>query len=244
MTNEPLSRRSLLASAAGFAGAAIGVASTAYSAETAKTGKLIKRPVEGASTSALPAGEKLMQDHGILGRTLLIYENLARSFRAGKTDSEDALSGATDIMVKYIQGHHERLEELMVFPELTRANAHPKLIATLVSQHQTGRNIVQRVQSSGRTPLRTAAGREDMAELLEGLAVMFRPHALREDTVVFPELRKLMNAEKYAEFSQRLETLDQKMINKTDLENLVNQLTSMETALGIHDLSKFTAQDS
>ncbi len=72
-------------------------------------------------------------------------------------------------------------------------------------------------------------------------ARMFRPHALREDTVIFPTLRALLTPAQYIELSAEIENLEAKMGTHNELPQFVRVLDGVEKMLAINDLAKFTA---
>ena len=70
---------------------------------------------------------------------------------------------------------------------------------------------------------------------------MYRPHAAREDTVVFPAWKKIMTPDKYHEMSEKFEDIEHEMFGEDGFEKAVRQITEIETELGMADLSLFTA---
>jgi hemerythrin-like domain-containing protein len=227
MQNSQSRRQILLACATGMLASANG------KADAFSIGKSIQ----------IQAGEDLMQEHGILGRTLLIYEELADLFEHDKPDPQDCLPGATEIIIKYVQGQHERVEELLIFPALTKANALPDLVSVLVTQHKVGHELTNTIKKkTEQGSHKTKQGRLDLANLLKMFSTMFRPHMLREDTVIFPRLHEIMNEAQYEELSTKVQSLESNMVNSTDLGSILRQLEGIEGALGIHNLAKFTAE--
>jgi hemerythrin-like domain-containing protein len=191
----------------------------------------------------ISAGEDLMQEHGVLGRLLLIYEELARRFEKGDADPSDCLLQSTSIIVDYIQGHHERVEELMIFPALRKAGVLPELVAVLVSQHEAGRTVIDAITKRVHDgAIKANDGRLESASLMRMFLHMYRPHALREDTVVFPTLHRTLSESQYQELSTRIQTLEKAMVHNDDLIDIVKRLDQIEIALGIHDLASFTAK--
>lgn len=229
-SEDPKSRRELLGWAAS------GLIATATAAIPAANAFRTSQP--------LPAGEDLMQEHGVFGRLLLAYEEIARRLRTNqKGNIEECLRNSTALIVNNVQDHHERIEELMIFPVLTKANTHAALVSTLVEQHKAGRTITDALtKATAGGALDTRSKRDHVAKLLTSFTRMFRPHALREDTVVYPALRQILNEEQYAELSEKVRQLENKMTANPDLSDVVRQLESIETALGINDLSRYTAE--
>jgi hypothetical protein len=70
---------------------------------------------------------------------------------------------------------------------------------------------------------------------------MYRPHAAREDTVLFPELRGLVGAKAYGELGEELEDKEKQMLGDHGFEHAVTDVAKLERAFGVDDLSKLTA---
>lgn len=193
----------------------------------------------------IQAGEDLMQEHGVLGRTLLIYEELAKQLQKNDAIPLDCLTGATEIIIRYVQGQHERVEELLIFPALTKANQLGDLVSILINQHKVGHELTETIKKKLVGPsYKTKPGREELANLLLMFSQMFRPHMLREDTVIFPRLHEIMDEHEYKTLSTKIQALESSMVNSTDLADILKQLDGIETMLGIHNLAKFTANFS
>jgi hemerythrin-like domain-containing protein len=188
----------------------------------------------------LPPAEDLTQEHGVLERIILAYETIASRFEHHQGDPDGCLKRTTAMIVKYFQGHHERVEELMIFPALTKANAHPQLTATLVSQHRSGHELTDAISRKMEHGKLSDSLQNDLVPLLRSYTRMFRPHIARENTVVFPSLREVMTPAEYQEFSNKVNALENKML-PASLSDILAELVAIETALGIADLSSFTA---
>jgi hypothetical protein len=68
---------------------------------------------------------------------------------------------------------------------------------------------------------------------------MYRPHEVREDIVLFPALRTILNPKQAADLGDRMEE-DEKKVLRERFEKSVDQIVSIEKQLGIYELSKFT----
>lgn len=188
----------------------------------------------------LPPAEDLMQEHGVLERINLVYEAIANRFEHHQGDPDGCLKKSTAMIVKYFQGHHERIEELMIFPALTKANVQPQLVATLVSQHRAGHELTEAILKKIEDSKLSVSAQDELSPLLKSFTRMFRPHIARENTVVFPLLREIMTPSEYQEFSNKVTTLESKML-PASLSDILAELVKIETALAITDLSTFTA---
>ena len=97
-------------------------------------------------------GEDLMQEHGVLERILLIYDECARRIEHGEPLDPGVLTGAAGIIRRFVEEYHEKQEEEFVFPRLEAAQREVALVAVLRRQHQRGREItdeVVRLSSAG-----------------------------------------------------------------------------------------------
>ena len=69
---------------------------------------------------------------------------------------------------------------------------------------------------------------------------MYRPHAAREDTVLFPELRGLVGAQAYAELGEQFEDKETQMLGDHGFERSVAEVAKLEEAFDVADLAKLT----
>lgn len=69
---------------------------------------------------------------------------------------------------------------------------------------------------------------------------MYRPHESREDTVLFPAVRRLMTAKEFDEMGDRFEQREHQLFGEHGFEDIVEKVAEFEKALGIYDLGQFT----
>jgi hypothetical protein len=69
---------------------------------------------------------------------------------------------------------------------------------------------------------------------------MYRPHASREETVLLPAFRKTLNDDGYKELGEKFEEREHELFGEGGFEDIVAQVAKIESALEIHDLTKFT----
>jgi hemerythrin-like domain-containing protein len=69
---------------------------------------------------------------------------------------------------------------------------------------------------------------------------MYRPHAAREDTVLFPALRQIVGPAALAELGEQFEAIEEKRFGEGGFASVVDQVAELERALGIHALAQFT----
>jgi hemerythrin-like domain-containing protein len=190
---------------------------------------------EGKHEAEVTPGEDLMQEHGVVERILLVYDEAAHRLERGLRLDPAIVVGAAGIVRTFVENYHERTEENFVFPRLEGAGREVRLVATLKRQHERGREATDAI-------LRTAAdkGQHGLAELLRGFVRMYRPHAAREDTVLFPAFRAVVGRQAYAALGEKFEEDERKQLGERGFERAVEQVAALEARLGIDDLDQFT----
>ncbi len=96
------------------------------------------------------------------------------------------------------------------------------------------------VLALARKPVRTDADRKQLATRLRAFTRMYRPHASREDTDLFPAFHRLVGEKAYLELGEQLEDRERKVLGEGGFEGAVREVATLETSLGLHDLAQFT----
>ena len=65
--------------------------------------------------------EDLMREHGVLKRVLLIYREGIRRIDAKQQVPPEVLSSSANLIRKFIEDYHEKLEEEHLFPRFRKA---------------------------------------------------------------------------------------------------------------------------
>jgi len=89
--------------------------------------------------------------------------------------------------------------------------------------------------------LRQIATQHELAAALRSFNHMYRPHAAREDTVLFPELRGLVGKHAYEELGDQFEDKEKQMLGDHGFERAVDEVARLERAFGLDDLARLTA---
>ena len=170
---------------------------------------------------------------------------LALGGRAAEKEEEQVALGEDlmrehGVLRRLVEDHHEKLEEDFLFPRFEEAGKLTDLVAVLRAQHRAGRAVTADVLEPARGPLRTDSGRERLASRLSAFTRMYRPHASGEDTVLFPAFHELAGQKAYRELGEQFEDREKKVLGENGFEGAVAEVAKLETALGIHDLAKFT----
>jgi hemerythrin-like domain-containing protein len=176
--------------------------------------------------------EDLMREHGVLRRVMYIYDEAIARLDGQRDVPLDALAAGAGIIRRVIEDYHEKIEEQMLFPRFEKAGKLADLTAILRRQHQTGRLITDHVMTLAKSPL-PDTNRKELADALRSFNHMYRPHAAREDTVLFPEIRKLVGASAYKELGEQFEDKEKEMIGEGGFERAVADVARLEQAFGI-----------
>ncbi len=227
------SRRSLLTLAPVLSVASIGAIPFLAFGEEATMGE--KNEKEGEVST----NEDLMREHGILKRVLLAYQEIVRRIRAKEDFSPQSVIDGATIIRKFIEDYHEKLEEDYLFPRFRKAGKLVDLVNTLYAQHQAGRRITERVLSAAGS-LKTQEDRDRLATDLDAFNRMYAPHEAREDTVLFPELHKIVSSHEYDSMGEQFESIERKTFGGDGFDIYVDKVSQLEKHLGIYDLNQFT----
>jgi len=228
---QPLSRRELIAKAAAVTTAGL------------ITPSLLLADPESKEPE-VTATEDLMREHGVLRRALLVYTESIPRIRANAASLDAGQLYRTGVLFRdFGENYHEKmLEEEHIFPVVRKgAGEAPKLVDTLLAQHARGREITSYLLAITKGGRIAGANAEPLARSLEAFVLMYRNHAAREDTVVFPAWKTHFTNKQLDELSDQFEEIEHKMFGKDGFDDAVEKIGAIETSLGFADLSQFTA---
>jgi len=184
--------------------------------------------------------EDLMQEHGILNRVLLIYDDCKTKLINKETFPIETISSAAGIVRRFVEDYHEKQEENYLFPRFKKANQLTDLVDVLLQQHQAGRSLTDQILQFSKSSSRTDSENQQLIRALTVFNTMYRPHEAREDTVLFPAFRKIVSKHEYDSLGEEFENNEQKLFGKDGFETMVNKVAGIEKSLGIYELSQFT----
>lgn len=232
------SRRGFLVRSAAL-GAGVLSAGAAYSQVRAKVEIPGAAPEDAEEVAPL---EDLMREHGVLRRILLIYEEVARQLESGLgVAAVPAVANSAKIIRSFVEDYHEKLEEDYVFPRFRRAEKEVELVTLLKAQHDAGRAATDRILAlATEDALKSSDNRATMTAQIRAFTRMYRPHAAREDTVLFPEFHDTVPAKEYKGLGDVFESRERDLFGEQGFEGVVAQLGKIELSLGIFDLAQFT----
>jgi hemerythrin-like domain-containing protein len=198
---------------------------------------------EAAQAAGVSPPEDLMREHGVLRRILLVYEEAIRRLEAAQDVPPEALSESAGIVRRFVEDYHEKLEEDHIFPKFEQAGKLVDLVQTLRAQHKAGRALTDEVQRlSAPEALKDAENRRKLEDTLRRFIRMYRPHAAREDTVLFPAIRGVVAPEEFDRMGDMFEGKENELFGEGGFDKVVEQVAAIEKTLGIYELSSFTPQ--
>jgi hemerythrin-like domain-containing protein len=219
-----------------------GLASNAAVAATAKPGAGgDKKKAKAEEEPGVTPPEDLMREHGVLNRILLIYEEGIRRVDAKQAFPAETVASAADIIRRFIEQYHEKLEEDHLFPRFEKANKLVDLVGSLRRQHQAGRKLTDTIiKHSTGTGAQAAGDRQQLLDSMRGFIRMYRPHEAREDTVLFPAFRSIVKPKEFEALGEQFEDKEHELFGKEGFEGIVAQVARLEQTLGIYELDQFT----
>ncbi|MBS1522865.1 MAG: hemerythrin domain-containing protein [Bacteroidetes bacterium] len=188
--------------------------------------------------------EDLMQEHGLLNRILLIYDDCRHKMEMNQKFPAEALAKSAMIIRKFVEDYHEKQEENYLFPRFKKASKLTDLVDTLLKQHNAGRKLTDQVIQLTKSSNRTDTETRQLIQVLANFNHMYRPHEAREDTVLFPAFRKIVSQHEYDALGEEFENNEHKHFGKDGFESNVAKVAEIEKSLGIYDLSQFTPKVS
>ena len=180
------------------------------------------------SEEEVTPAEDLMREHGVLRRIMYLYDEAAVRLDAARDVPLDALASAAAMVRRVIEDYHEKSEENYVFPRFEQAKQLADLTAILRRQHVTGRTLTDQIAA-----LATGSDKPKLAETMRRFNHMYRAHAAREDTILFPAIRALVGKRAYAELGEKLEDDEKKILGEGGFEKAVVDVGKLEAAFGM-----------
>lgn len=199
---------------------------------------------ENKKGGEVTATEDLMREHGILRRALLVYTAAATKLHANPANiPPDALQKTAKLFRAFGEEYHEKkLEEAYIFSAVKQAGsvaaAYPDI---LVTQHNRGREITDYIISVTQSAKLGASNAGDLAKALEAFVLMYRNHAAREDTIIFPAWKQTLTSGQLDEMNDKFEDIEHEQFGEDGFEDAVKQISAIEAGLGLSDITQFTA---
>ncbi len=201
-----------------------------------------KAPKEKEEEEEVSPAEDLMREHGLLNRILLIYDESVSRLQQRKDLDPGVLSGGARIIRTFVEDYHEKLEEDHLFPRFQKARILSDLVTVLKRQHDAGRTLTDSILqlATASTIKASGDGKAKLIGQLQAFVRMYRPHEAREDTVLFPAIRKVVKKDEYGALGEEFEKKEHQLFGEDGFESMVNKVGDLEKRLGTYDLAQFT----
>ena len=193
-------------------------------------------------TGVTPA-EDLMREHAGLSRLLLIYEKLIPTVSTTAPWPAAELSTAARLIQTFVEDYHEKLEEDHLFPRFQKAGKLVDLVTVLLAQHGAGRRLIADILRLAEQP-KNMSDPAQLTDCMKQFIRMYRPHAAREATVLFPQIASIVGAKEYHQLGDRFEEIEHEKFGPSGFEGIVTHVEDLEKKLGIYDLGQFTPKSA
>jgi hemerythrin-like domain-containing protein len=181
--------------------------------------------------------EDLMREHGVLRRVLMIYEEGLRRIAARQDFPGNPFLTGAQLIRKFVEDYHEKNEEQFIFPKLLKSAGEARRdVPILLAQHQAGRKLTDEVI---RVSVLNAKDNR-LVDTVTQFIRMYRPHAAREDTIVFPAFHTAVSAKEFDVIGEQMEKQEHKLFGEDGFARMVDAVAEEERALGIYELDRFT----
>ena len=206
--------------------------------------KAVSKEDENEKGGEVTATEDLMREHGVLRRALLVYTAAATKLHGNPSSvPPDALQKTAKLFRAFGEEYHEKkLEEQFIFPTVKQAGgeaaSYPDI---LIAQHNRGRELTDYIINVTQSGKLGTSNAEDLAKALEGFVLMYRNHAAREDTIIFPAWKQTLTAKQLDQMNDKFEDIEHEQFGEDGFEDAVKQISAIESSLGLSDIAQFTA---
>jgi hemerythrin-like domain-containing protein len=193
---------------------------------------------EGEEETKVTPAEDLMREHAVLSRLLLIYETGLPAGPGARPVPLKEIGDAARLIRTFIEEYHEKLEENYLLPRFEKAGKQADLVKVLLQQHEAGRRLTATILEITGT-----AGSPDTARLERNIRAflrMYRPHAARESTILFPQIQSVVSAKEYDQMGETFEDIEHQRFGREGFEGIVANVAEIEKRLRIYDLAEFT----
>ena len=197
---------------------------------------LVPALARGEEQEEVSPAEDLMREHGVLKRALLVYNEAVSRLERKQELPPAVIPDTAQLIRKFVEEYHEKLEEDYLFPRFRKANKLVDLVNTLKAQHDAGRRLTARIIANARD----ASKRDQVIQDMRMFVRMYEPHEAWEDTVLFPAFRKLVSKHEYDALGEDFEKKENQEFGGDGFEKNVAEIARIEKTIGIYDLGQFT----
>lgn len=114
------------------------------------------------------------------------------------------------------------------------------LVDVLLRQHEAGRKVTENILKLAPSGRSNADDRKQLVGAMQSFITMYRPHAAREDTDLFPKLKDVVSSHEYDAMAEDFEKKEHELFGEDGFEKMAARVAQLEEQMGIHDLNQFT----
>jgi hemerythrin-like domain-containing protein len=105
------------------------------------------------------------------------------------------------------------------------------LVETLLAQHEAGRRVTATVLKLAPNSRTDGDDRRDLKIAMQSFIAMYRPHAAREDTDLFPKLHELVSKHEYDAMAEDFERKERRLFGEDSFEKMADRVAKLEEAI-------------
>jgi hemerythrin-like domain-containing protein len=177
----------------------------------------------------------MLQEHGILRRILLVYDEFLSQLESAETAPPiGAVIDTTTLLQSYVQGYHEVIEETYVFPVVEKIPSMQGLVSTLRRQHALARQLSTDVIVSARM-----ADLKRLTTTLDALVLLYQAHTAWEDTDLTIALRDVLTPEGSRELLGKIHRVERDVFGPRAEAHALTQIVEIERQFDVHGPAEF-----
>lgn len=169
-----------------------------------------------------------MFEHSILDRILLIFEGIIKNHN--KIIDCKYLKVLILILKIFIENHHEKMEELYVFPSMKSDN-NKKLVKILIEEHKLSRILTSKILKYCDNNDVYNKNIEFIKSLLQKFIDMYRYHESHENLEIYPEFEKNITKKEYVKINSLVEKNEKLILGKIKIKNIIQIIIKIEKIL-------------
>lgn len=187
--------------------------------------------------------EDLMKEHGFIELILVMYQRMIDQAAMGQAVDISVIHRSAEMLKNIVSDHHEKDEELYIFPKFIEANYIVEIIDTLKEQHDRSRIIIKEMMDlSSRGRQIDYDARKRLINLCGAFVYMYLPHIAHEDTILYPTFYDIVSADYVQDIREKMEDEEERLLGETGFRGLIGRVSELEKIVGVHDIDQFTAR--
>jgi hemerythrin-like domain-containing protein len=172
---------------------------------------------------------------------MFVFESMIARIADGENPDLKPINQAALILKELIAEHHMVDEERLIFPKIEASGRYADLLKTLRLQHDRGRAIIDRIiDMTQKGSIENIGSMNEMVNLCLSFAIMYRPHAAVEETVVFPALYDFASNDEILNIEAIMRGEEKGLMENERFRRVLDSLAEIEAQAGTADIRRFT----